>query len=164
MVLLVQCIVCCILFTLMVMPSLYKNPINWVMDFPPEIIKRVESLPQYKDKIKKKEKRHIKKKILAMIAFVVVLSAVAYFSGCRSFLDTFLHVFIIFVTVNLYDLVVLDWGIACHSKKIRIQGTEDMDKEYNNPWFHSRGFIIGCVLGLIVALLSGVVVQLISLL
>jgi len=117
------------------------------MDFPPEIIKIVESLPQYKDKIKKKEKRHIKKKILAVIAFVLVLSSVAYFSGCRSFLDTFLHVFIIFVAVNLYDLVVLDWGIACHSKKIRIPGTEDMDKEYKNYLFHTRGFFIGCVLG-----------------
>ncbi len=163
MVLFIQCVVCCILFTLMVLPSLYKNPINWVMDFPPEIIKRVESLSQYKDKIKKKEKRHIKKKLLAIIAFVLVLSAVAYFSGCRSFLDTFIHVIIIFVAVNLYDLVVLDWGIACHSKKIRIPGTEDMDKEYNNPWFHTRGFFIGCVLGLIVALMSGGVVQIISL-
>ncbi len=163
MILFVQCVVCCVLFTLMVLPSLYKNPINWIMDFPPEIIKRVESLPQYKDKIHKKEKRHIKKKILAVFAFVLVLSAVACFSGCRNFLDAFLHVFLIFVAVNLYDLVVLDWGIACHSKKIRIPGTEDMDKAYNNPWFHTRGFFIGCVLGLIVALMSGGVVQIISL-
>jgi len=164
MVLFVQCVVCCILFTLMVLPSLYKDPINWVMDFPPEIIKRVESLSQYKDKIKKKEKRHIKKKLLAIIAFVLVLSVVAYFSGCRSFLDTFLHVFIIFLAVNLYDLIILDWGIACHSRKIRIPGTEDMEKEYNNPWFHTRGFIKGCVLGLIVALMSGGLMKLISIL
>ena len=61
-------------------------------------------------------------------------------------------------------MVVLDWGIACRSKNIRIQGTEDMDKGYKDYLFHTRGFFIGCVLGLIVALLSGGVVQLISLL
>ncbi|MBE5944973.1 MAG: hypothetical protein E7258_08680 [Lachnospiraceae bacterium] len=75
-----------------------------------------------------------------------------------------MHVFIIFLAVNLYDLIILDWGIACHSRKIRIPGTEDMEKEYNNPWFHTRGFIKGCVLGLIVALMSGGLMKLISIL
>ena len=25
--------------------------------------------------------------------------------------------------VNIYDLIVLDWGVFCHSKKLRIPGT-----------------------------------------
>ena len=40
--------------------------------------------------------------------------------------------FTLFFAVNLYDLVVLDWGIFCHSRKLRIPGTEDMEKEYKN--------------------------------
>jgi hypothetical protein len=61
--------------------------------------------------------------------------------------------------VNIYDLIVLDWGIFCHSKKLRISGTEDMEKEYKDYMFHVRGACIGIVLGLIVALLSGCIVH-----
>ena len=65
--------------------------------------------------------------------------------------------------MNIYDMIVLDWGIFCHSQKLRIPGTEDMDKEYKDKLFHVRGAAIGCVLGLIVAVLSGCIVQLVLL-
>lgn len=57
--------------------------------------------------------------------------------------------------VNFYDFLVLDWGHFCHSKKVRIPGTEDMVKEYETPWFHLKGTCKGTVFGVIVALLSG---------
>lgn len=163
MVLFIQCVVCCLLFTLMILPAQYKDPINMIMSYPPEIIKRVEQLPQYKGTIKEREKSHISKKIAGLVFFVVVLAAVAYCSGCRSFIQTFLHVFTLFFVVNIYDLIILDWGIFCHSKRLRIPGTEDMEKAYKNRWFHAKGAIIGSVLGLIVALLSGCLVQFVAL-
>ena len=70
-------------------------------------------------------------------------------------MSTFLHVFTLFFVVNVYDLIVLDWGIFCHSKKLRLQGTEDMDKEYTDKLFHVKGAIVGTILGMIVAFLSG---------
>lgn len=164
MTLFVQCVVCCLLFTIAILPAQYRNPINMIMSYPPEIVKRVEELPQYKDTIKQREKSHINKKIGGLIFFVIVMSVVAYLSGCRSFATTFIHVFTLFFIVNIYDLIVLDWGIFCHSKKLRIPGTEDMEKEYKNYWFHVRGAMIGCALGLIVALLSGGLVQLVLML
>lgn len=57
----------------------------------------------------------------------VLLAIVAYLSGCSGFADTFFHVFMLFFVVNIYDMLVLDWGVFCHSKKLRIPGTEDMD-------------------------------------
>ena len=33
------------------------------------------------------------------------------------FVDTFIHVFMLFFAVNVYDMLVLDWAIFCHSKK-----------------------------------------------
>jgi hypothetical protein len=70
-------------------------------------------------------------------------------------------VFTIFLVVNLYDLIVLDWGIFCHSKKLKIPGTEDMEKEYKDYFFHVKGAFIGIILGLIVALSSGCIIHLI---
>lgn len=160
MLLLIQCVVCCILFTLIILPPLYKDPLNMIMSYPPAIIRRVEKLPEYKDVIKKREKKHVIKKLLGLIFFVICFAAVAYFSGCRSFSETFVHVFVILFAANIFDLIVLDWGIFCHSQKLRIPGTEDMDKDYQNKLFHARGAVVGSVISLIVALLSGCIVHL----
>lgn len=160
MMLLIQCVIFCLLFTLVILPAQYKDPIRMIMSYPPGIRKRVEELPQYNGTIKQREKAHIGKKIFGLIFFVIVLSGVAYLSGCKSFGTTFIHVFTLFFVVNIYDLVVLDWGIFCHSKKLRIPGTEDMDKEYKDYLFHAKGACIGIALGVIVALLSGGVIHL----
>ena len=51
MLLVIESIVLCVLFTLAVIPPLYKNPIGQIMSYPTAIRKRVESLPEYKDSI-----------------------------------------------------------------------------------------------------------------
>ena len=161
MILLIECVVCCALFTILALRAIYKDPISVIMSYPPAIIKRVEELPQYKDTIKRREKAHVCRKLIAIVVFVVVLAALAYISGCRTFGNTFWHVFILFFVVNFYDFLVLDWGHFCHSKSVRIPGTEDMVKEYENPWFHFWGACKGTVLGLIVALMAGGLIQLV---
>lgn len=161
MILFVECAVCCLLFTLLILPKQYKDPISMIMSYPPEIIKRVEELPQYKGAIRQREKSHISKKIGGLIFLVFVLSIVAYYSGCRSFETTFYHVFTLLFVVNIYDLIVLDWGIFCHSRKLRIPGTEDMEKEYKDYMFHVRGAVVGVALGLVAALLSSCIIHLV---
>lgn len=162
MVLLIECVICCVLFTVPVMRVIYKDPISMIKSYPPAIIKRVEELPQYRDTIKKREKAHASQKLIAVLLFVIVLAALAYFSGCRTFGTAFCHVFLLFFVVNIYDFLVLDWGHFCHSKRVRILRTEDMIKEYQNPWFHFRGACKGTVLGLLVALIAGGLVHLIA--
>lgn len=161
MILLIQCIIFCSLFTIVILPVQYKDPIKMIMSYPPAIRKRVEELPQYKSTIKQREKAHLIKKLCGLVFFVIGLSAIAYFSGCRGFEETFIHVFILFLVVNLYDMLVLDWGIFCHSKRLRIPGTEDMDKDYKDYKFHARGAAIGTLMGVVVALLSGCVIWLV---
>ena len=142
--------------------QLYKEPIKHIMSYPTEIRKRVESLPQYKDAIQKKEKKHLTVKIIAVFMFAIIFAVVAYFSGAKSFSKAYIHVFTLFFVVNIYDMIVLDIGLFCHSKKTRIPGTEDMDKEYRNPWHHIKGAGIGTIIGAVVALLSGGMVHFIS--
>ena len=71
---------------------------------------------------------------------------------------------ILFIAVNLFDMLVLDIGIFCHSKKLRIAGTEDMDKEYKNYLFHVKGAVKGIMLGIVISLLSASIVQTVSIL
>ncbi|MCR1839208.1 hypothetical protein [Murimonas intestini] len=157
----IECAIACIIFAVIILPTQYKDPVKYVMSYPPEIRKRVGSLPQYKNSIKRTEKGHILKKLIAVFIFIPLLAAVAYYSGAKSFKTAFIHVFILFLSVNLFDVIVLDIGVFCHSKKLRIAGTEDMDKEYKNYLFHVKGGIKGIVLGIVIALLSAGVVQLV---
>ena len=108
--------------------------------------------------VKKEEKKHVGKKIFGVFFFALLLAVVAYLSGCHDFYTTFIHVFIIFAVVNLYDMIVLDWGVFCHSKRLRIPGTEDMDADYKDYLFHAKGAMIGMALGVIVAVLAGILV------
>ncbi len=162
MILFIECIVFCMLFTLAILPAQYKDPINMIMSYPPEIIKRVEQLPEYQGKIKHRERSHIVKKIVGSLFLVVLLALVAYFSGCKDFISAFVHVFILFFSINIYDLVVLDWGVFCHSKKLRIPGTEDMEKEYRDYFFHVKGAVKGTLISLAAALLAGGLVHIAS--
>lgn len=160
MLLFLQCLAGCALLAVIILPAQYKDPLKMIASYPPEVIRRVEQLPQYRDTIKARKKAHLTKKMGGVAFFVLVFAAVAYLSGCGSFAEAFVHVFVIFFSVNLFDLLVLDWGVFCHSRKLRIPGTEDMDEVYRGRIFHVRGAAIGTALGLIVALLSGGIVQL----
>lgn len=162
MILAIECMIACIIFALIVLPTQYKDPVKYIMSYPPEIRKRVESLPEYKNSIKKTEKRHIVKKLIAVFVSITLLSAVAYFSGAKTFQTAFLHVFILFLAVNLFDVIVFDFGVFCHSKKLRIAGTEDMDKEYKNYLFHVKGGIKGIMLGIVISLLSACIIYIVS--
>ena len=159
MILLIECIIFSLLFMAMIMIPLYKNPIGQIMSYPPKIRKRVESLPEYKDTIGKIEKKHFSVKIISIFVFALILACVAYLSGAKNFVDSFKHVFCLFFFVNLYDLFIMDLIIFKNDKRLRIPGTEDMDKEYKSPVHHIKGAVIGTFLGVIVALLAAVYIE-----
>ena len=50
----------------------------------------------------------------------------------------------------------------CYSKKLRIAGTADMDKEYENYLFHVKGDIKGIMLGNVISLLSVCIIYIVS--
>ncbi|BBF43596.1 hypothetical protein lbkm_2284 [Lachnospiraceae bacterium KM106-2] len=59
---------------------------------------------------------------------------------------------------NLFDAIVLDIGIFAHWKKVRLPGTEDMDKEYSsNVWRDIKGGMIGFLIGIPVCCLCGAI-------
>lgn len=162
MLLFIESVIVCIIFNLGIMVPLAKNPVGQIMSYPAPIRKRVESLPQYKDCIQTKEKKHLSIKIIFILLLILIMTAVAYFSGARDFQSAFFHNFILFMVVNLYDLFVMDLGFFMHCKKFWIPGTEDMVREYHDPTHHVVGAGVGTLIGLVVALGSAGIIQLIT--
>ena len=158
MILVIESVVLCLLFTLMVY-LMSRDPIRELYNYPPKIQERVRSLPEYQDKIPT-QKNKLTAKLTASVLFIVILSLILrYINGYTTFLLAFGYGFLLWTVVNLWDAVVLDILWFCHDPRFVLKGTEDMVDEYHNYWFHIKGFLIGEALALIVCALAGLVVQ-----
>jgi hypothetical protein len=160
MILIIECIILCIIFTLAILIPLYKNPLSKIKAYPTAIRKRVEELPEYKNIVGKIERKHFIIEIIGAFLIALVLAVISYLTDDKTFFQVFINTFILFFVVNLYDLIVLDIIIFCHSKKVIIRVTEDMIKEYKNSKHHIIGFFKGIGVGLFVSLLSGGIIGL----
>ena len=158
MIIAVESIVLCVLFTAMVY-AISREPIKTLYNYPPKIQERVKSLDEYKDQVPTQEKK-FGVKIFALLLFLIIICAVLrYINGYTTFLESFGYGFLLWTIVNLYDAIVLDIIWFCHDKHFVFKGTEDMVKEYHNYWFHIKGFFIGEGLALVVCLLAGVIIH-----
>lgn len=158
MILAIESIILCALFTVMVY-AITRDPIKSLYNYPPAIQERVESLDEYKDQIPT-QKNKLVAKIGASILFVIVLSLILrYVNGYTTFGQAFGYGFLLWTVVNLFDALVLDILWFCHDTHFVIKGTEDMVEAYHDYWFHIKGFFIGEGLALIVCALAGLVVQ-----
>ena len=158
MIIIIESIILCLLFTLMVW-LMSRDPIKSLYNYPPAIQERVKTLDEYKDKIPTR-KNKIAAKCAASVLFVIILSLLLrYVNGCSTFLQAFGNGFLLWTVVNLYDAVVMDIIWFCHNPHFVFRGTEDMVKDYHDYLFHIKGFLIGEVLALAVCALVGLIVQ-----
>ena len=158
MILLIESVVLCLLFTVMVY-AMSREPIKTLYNYPPAIQERVKSLDEYKDQIPT-QKNKVAAKGTACLLFVVVLSLIMrYVNGYTTFLEAFGYGFLLWTVVNLFDLIVLDIIWFCHDPHFVFMGTEDMVKDYHDYGFHFKGFLIGEALALVICAVAGVVVQ-----
>lgn len=158
MILAVECIVLCILFTVMVY-FMSREPIKTLYNYPPNIQERVKSLDEYKDQIPTQENK-ITAKLLASVLFVIILSLLLrYVNGYTTFKEGFLYGFLLWTVVNLWDAIVLDIIWFCHDPHFVFRGTEDMVSDYHDYWFHIKGFFIGEGLALVVCFLAALIIQ-----
>ena len=158
MIIVIESIVLCALFTLMVF-IMSRKPINTLYNYPPKIQERVKSLDEYKDKVPE-TKNKVAAKLIASILFLVIIALILRFiNGYTTFLESFKYGFLLWTIVNLYDAIVLDIIWFCHDPHFVFKETENMKDEYHNYWFHIKGFFIGEILALIICSLAALMVQ-----
>ena len=158
MIIVIESVVLCLLFTLIVY-LMSRDPIKTLYNYPPKIQERVKSLGAYKDQIPT-QKNKAAAKCIASALFVVILSLILrYVNGYMTFLEAFGYGFLLWTVVNLWDVIVLDILWFCHDPHFVFKGTEDMVQAYHDYWFHIKGFFIGEALALVVCALAGLFVQ-----
>ncbi|MBQ3384762.1 MAG: hypothetical protein IJG59_06070 [Erysipelotrichaceae bacterium] len=158
MILVIESIALCLLFTVMVY-LMSREPIKTLYNYPPAIQERVKSLDEYKDQVPT-QKNKLTAKLRALVLFVIILSLLLrYVNGYTTFKQGFGYGFLLWTIVNRYDAIVLDIIWFCHDPYFVFKGTEDMVSDYHDYWFHIKGFFIGETLALIVCVLAGLVIQ-----
>lgn len=162
MILLFECLIGIILFALIVVPMGLKDPLGVISDYPPAIRKKCEELGL----VEKSEKRFSAKDLLRKTLAIIVLVAVAVLvmikiNHAKSFWQGFLNTFIVWLAITWFDAIVLDCIWFCHSRRMRIPGTEDMN-EYQDYLFHIKQSCIGTLIGIPACAVVGLFVALLS--
>ena len=142
MILIIESIALCILFTIMVY-IMSRNPIKTLYNYPPKIQERVKTLDEYKDKIPTQKNKVFAKSVASILIIAIISLILRYVNGYRTFIEGFGYGFLLWTIVNIYDAVVMDIIWFCHDPYFVFKGTEDMVDEYHNYWFHIKGSIIG---------------------
>ena len=158
MILVIESIALCVLFTIMVY-VMSREPIKTLYNYPPKIQERVKSLDEYKWKIPTQKNKILAKSIASILIIATIILILRYINGYTTFIEGFGYGFLLWTIVNIYDAVVMDIIWFCHDPYFVFKGTEDMVDEYHNYWFHIKGSLIGEVLALVICAIVGLVIQ-----
>lgn len=164
MILLVECIGLCLLFYITIIISYKVNPLAGIHNLPIEIQKRVQELPEYKD-IKPKKilstKERIIRKIPVIILVLVIWIILVYLAGARTFVKGFMYSFIMWFTVKIFVVFIIDILWYSNSPNYWIKGTEDLEKEYKNYKFYISSIPRSLIVGLIISIIVGLIINII---
>ena len=151
----------CVMFTTFLAVVGFVNPEIMLGDYPPDV--RAKYGPQ-SERAKRQGAVIMPLFFVALIAlFTASVLSLKQAVGTLTFADVFLSALVTMLTFNVYDLLVLDWlmFVKWQPKFAVLPGTEGM-AGYSDLMFHFRGFLIGLVwsvgLALVVAGVTAIII------
>ena len=137
-VILIEIIIMLLAFGFLVFGLLYISPLTFISDYPPEI-QEVYYRTQHKEVTKKKLTLAMKiKKSVALIVFMFLFAWMLHLAGAETFVEGLLLSYAYILCLFAWDTFFLDWVLFANVKRIRLPGTEHMEKEYHQKWFHMK--------------------------
>lgn len=158
MILIIESIVLCIIFTILVY-IMSRNPIKTLYNYPPKIQERVKTLEEYKDKIPRKKNKLLAKFLASIVIIIIISLILRYINGYTTFIEGFGYGFLLWTIVNIYDVIVMDIIWFCHDPYFVFKETEDLKEEYHNYWFHIKESLIGELIALVICVIVGLIID-----
>ena len=122
---LLQLVLFCALFTLMVKLAVGNSALNGLYFYPKPVQERVYALGLTdRETVARKRKRFMIPFFLVMLAALVLI--VGLWNGIRSFQPAYLQALLFLEVMNWYDGIVIDRLWVGHSRFWIIPGTEDL--------------------------------------
>ena len=158
MLFLIESVVACALFTLLIKLISHNRQEVFTNDYPPVVTDKLRELGLIRKKPPAK-KKDIIRKLTAMIVFAFLFALLMrYVNGIETFWEAALTVYGLWLVVDWYDFLVMDILLAPFDKFYQKSGVSAFDK--SAVWFHFKGSLRGMALGIICAVLVGVLVSL----
>lgn len=137
-VIVVELLIMFLVFAFLVIGLLLINPVTFISDYPLEIQE-----VYYKSQNKEAEKEKLTtmmiiKKVAALIVFMFLFAWMLHLAGAKTFIQGLLLTYTYAIALFAWDTFFLDWVLFANIKRIRLPGTEHMDKEYHQKWFHVK--------------------------
>ena len=159
-VILIELGIMCAVFLFLVIGLLLISPLSFISDYPPEIQEQYYK-SQNKEAVKEQMTLVMKiKKIVALIAFMFLFAWMLHIAGADSFIHGVLLSYLYILVLFAWDTFFLDWILFANIKRLRLPGTEHMEREYHQKWFHIKVcipmipvFMIGGVLSSLLMIL-----------
>ena len=125
-------------FTILVFGMHLISSLTFISDYPPEIQAEYYR-SQHREAAKKKlTKLMLAKKLLAVIAFLFLFAWMLHLAGAKTFWQGVGLIWIYMLCLFAWDTFFLDWVLFANIKRVRLPGTEHMETEYHQKWFHVK--------------------------
>ena len=134
----IECFIMMAVFGFLVFGMLSINPLTFISDYPPEIQERYYTSQHKEAGRKQMTKIMATKKLVALIAFAFLFAWMAHLTGAETFWQGLLVIYGYILVLAAFDTFFLDWVLFANIKRIRLPGTEDMNMEYHQKWFHVK--------------------------
>lgn len=160
MIFMIECIVACALFTLMLEIMCAKKREIFTNDYPPVVIEPLRSLGIVQETPPTKKSDMIRK-LIAMIIYAILFALVLYFiNGITKFLNAMITAYLLWLVVDWYDFLVIDILLAPFDKFYKMAKVSPFEK--SAVWFHFKGSVKGMIIGIVFAPVVGLIVMLMS--
>lgn len=137
-VILIEIVLLLLGFTVLVFGMLFISPLTFISDYPPEIQAEYYR-SQHKEAAKEKLTwLMVLKKLLAVAAFLFLFAWMMHLAGAKTFWQGVGLTWVYMLCVFAWDTFFLDWVLFANIKRVRLPGTEHMDREYHQKWFHVK--------------------------
>ena len=132
MLLLLQIILCCLLYLALVKCAVRDSGRNCLYFYPQEFLDEAQrrGIIADKDTEMRKGKRFMT--FFCLVIFVVLIAVIAGWNGVKDFKTASFETYLFLVVVNWFDGFVIDLLWVGHSKIWRIEGMEGVP--YVKPW------------------------------
>ena len=144
-------------FGFLVFGLLLISPLTFISDYPPKI-REAYYRTQKKEAMKEKLSAvMMSKKIIAIVAFMFIFAWMLHIAGAKTFLQGFALACMYAFALFAWDTFFLDWVLFANIKRVRLPGTEHMDKEYHEKWFHVKACFPMIPVFAVVAIVSSLI-------
>lgn len=152
----IEAIAACLLFTLVLEFVTRNRREAFANDYPPVVTDKLRAMGLIAENPPAR-KKDIVRKVIALLVYALLFALLLrYVNGIETFLGGAVTAYGLWLVVDWYDFLVVDILLAPFDKFYQASGVSAFDK--SAVLFHFKGSVRGMVLGVICALLVGLIV------